>query len=48
MSLRLSLRIWSGPVHTMIGASHFLSRRFDLDAMVMPKLRLRLLLKTFS
>jgi len=29
MSLRLSPRTWSGPVHTMIGASHFLSRRFD-------------------
>src|SRR5215469_5126937 len=29
VSLRLSPRSWSGPVHTMIGASHFLSRRFD-------------------
>jgi adenylate cyclase len=29
ISLRLSPRTRSGPVHTMIGASHFLSRRFD-------------------
>ena len=29
MSLRLSPSTRSGPVHTMIGASHFLSRRFD-------------------
>jgi adenylate cyclase len=29
ISLRLSPRTRSGPVHTMIGASHFLSRRFN-------------------
>jgi len=29
ISLRLSPRIRSGPVQTMIGASHFLSRRFN-------------------
>jgi adenylate cyclase len=29
ISLRLSPRTRSAPVHTMIGASHFLSRRFD-------------------
>src|SRR5215471_10906953 len=29
ISLRLSPRTRSGQVHTMIGASHFLSRRFD-------------------
>jgi TolB-like protein len=29
ISLRLSPRTRNGPVHTVIGASHFLSRRFD-------------------
>jgi adenylate cyclase len=29
ISLRLSPRTRSGPVHTLIGASHFLSLRFD-------------------
>ena len=38
-SLRLSPRTRSGPVHTLIGASHFLSRRFN-DAI--PKLLLAL------
>jgi tetratricopeptide (TPR) repeat protein len=29
VSLRLSPRARDGPVHTVIGASHFLNRRFD-------------------
>ena len=39
ISLRLSPRTRSGPVHTVIGASHFLSRRFDE---AIPKLLLAL------
>jgi adenylate cyclase len=39
ISLRLSPRTRSGPVHTLIGASHFLSRRFDE---AIPKLLLAL------
>jgi TolB-like protein/DNA-binding response OmpR family regulator len=39
ISLRLSPRTRSGPVHTLIGASHFLSRRFNE---AIPKLLLAL------
>jgi adenylate cyclase len=39
ISLRLSPRARSGPVHTLIGASHFLSRRFNE---AIPKLLLAL------